>query len=241
MKNLRSPWTLGVVLGMVGCIVLGIMLLQSPLTPLLLRAQPISGNFTFCFPASQMAPRAKAFRDGFVRGYLTPQNPYPVFTAMYQARIAPISSGDEQQLGKRGPFLFASPSTMFNDGSAAGICAPGPVCNSASFSVQLGGSTSIVKVDFAPRIDVTVSEGSALTFDFGAGIPLHIQNPGSSGLPLLRPDMFYRKVSIADTYMDEVVSNPGTGNGDALQITAHLDFTDACPAPAANDKKGGKK
>lgn len=194
-------------------------------------APAIGGNFSFCYAAPQMAPRAIAFRQSFVKNYYTPENPYPVFTAMYQSQMAPSSHQDEISLGNRGPFVFSGPNLLVNDASKSGNCLPGSICSSAVFPVTLAGSTYSAKVDFAPLIQVKVNNGSALTFDFGPGIPFHVQNPGSSGIPLMRPDMFFNSVSVSDTAIDEVVSNPGTGQGDALSITVHLDLVNStCPA-----------
>ena len=203
---------------------------------LALVAQPIGGNFTICFNAPQMSNRAHAFRKAFVDGYLTPRNPYPVFTAMLQAGISPVVADDERKLGRRGPFTFLDPNTIVNDVSRSGVCAAGAVCNSASFATELGASTSNVTVDFAPRIQVSLSNGAALTFNFGdnaQGVPIHIMNTGGTPIPLLRPNMYFNRIAIADTYLDEVISNPGTGQNDALQITAHLDLTGNCPAAPA--------
>ena len=183
-----------------------------------------------------MHANAAFFRTSFIDHYLNPRNPYPVFTAMYQAGITPIAPDDEAKLGKRGSFIFAGPTAMSNDASSSGICGSDrQVCNSAAFSFQLGGSTSSVTVDFAPRIDVTVTDTSALVFDFGGGVPVHFQTHGTV-IPVLRPDMLFRKITVADQFMEEMLASM-PGQGSPLTVTVHLALDGVCPANHASGMK----
>jgi hypothetical protein len=214
---------------------LGLMLFVGSKRLPQLRAQAgggIGGNFGFCFPAPQMNARAQSFRSAFVNGYLTPRAPYPVFAAMYQAGISPISHTDELTLGRRGPFSFTNGSTLLNDATSTGICNSSAVCDTAAFLVTLGGSTSTINVDFASRIQVTVSAQPALKFDFGGGIPIHIPNTSGSGLPILRKDMFYRSISISGTTMEQIISSP---DSPPLQITVDLALVGDCPNGTAKN------
>ena len=213
-----------------------VLLHYSPQLALGSQARPGAGeDFNICFPAAQMAPNAIFFKTSFIQNYLNPRNPYPVFTAMYQAGVAPESKTDEANLGKRGPFVFAAPTTMLNDASNLGICGGNPsICNSATFAFQLGGSTSTVKVDFAPKMSISVTNSSALAFDFGAGVPIHFQNPGAV-IPVLRPDMLLTRIAIADQYLDEVLTSV-PGQGTPLTVTLHLALNGACPASPIRTK-----
>jgi hypothetical protein len=42
--------------------------------------------------------------------------------------------------------------------------------------------------------------------------------------------MLFNKISISDTYIDEVISSPSIGGDGALSITVHLDLTGPCPS-----------
>jgi len=170
------------------------------------------------------------YRKQFIQNYLKPQNPYGMFEAMTQANMEPLSLNDEKKIGARGPFIFSSPGKLTNDASHLGICAPGPICSSAVFPVSLAGGNYTVGVDLPPIINVSVADGAALSFDLGSGIPLHIANPGSTPLPVLRSQMNLQSVSLSDSMLQEVVNSPATSTDGALTVTIQLDLTGSCDA-----------
>jgi hypothetical protein len=192
-------------------------------------AAPNGGTFTFCFPANQMSANAVAFRRDFVDAYLKPQAPYPIFTAMYHANIAPESKDDEMRLGRRGPFIFMGPSQVVNSAPPS-ACDPAasPLCTKPIFPFELGGKMSRVQVDLLPTVQVSVSDGTALVFDFGEGIPIHFLDPAGTGLPGLRKDMTFRKISISDRFLEDVLFNPGSSGGTALTLIIRLDLQGNC-------------
>jgi hypothetical protein len=153
-----------------------------------------------------------------------------MFEAMTQAKMEPTSLDDEKKIGARGPFVFSSSTVLTNDASRLGICAPGPICDSGDFPVSLAGSNYTVRADLPPIINVQVTDGTALVFDFGAGIPFHVANPGSTPVPVLRENMNFKSISLSDSMLQEVVASPATANDGALTVTINLDLTGGCNA-----------
>jgi hypothetical protein len=185
-----------------------------------------------------MQGRVSDYRKQFVQNYLQRQKPYGMFEAMTQAMMEPVSLVDEKKMGARGPFVFSSPTVLTNDASHLGICTPGPICNSGEFPVSLAGGNYTVRADLPPVINVNVTNDTALVFDFGAGVPFHVTNPGSTPIPILRPDMSLKSVALSQSMMQEVVTSPATASDGALAITVNLDLTGSCSAAENSHQKG---
>src|SRR5579871_4114421 len=189
-----------------------------------LRAAPIGGTFSFCFPATNMHANAVAFENSFVSDYLTPSKPFPIFTFMVRAHAEPESHDDALLLGRRGAFTFTDPTHLINQVTQSDLCphANGVICSSATFDFDLNGQTSTVIVDFPKSIPVTVTHPDGVKFDFGSGIPVHFPGAGATGLPLVRKDMWFRSVSISDTSLEEILFDPGPTPTDKLEIHVRM-------------------